>query len=157
MVIINNSVLDTGEPKPLEAFRKGSRGRAKFNMDELREFSAKNPSGSFLVKDGEGQVVGILHASFLREWFLETKAGTFPNQAQDPALRNQSFRSADEGEDDTGEKPNTARPQQTLDALNALGLALTDHGHHWTKKERWLYGRARGWLTSAACGGGLEA
>jgi hypothetical protein len=38
--------------------------------------------------------------------------------------------------------------EHALDAINSLGLALADHGHRWTKRERWLYARAVGWITS---------
>jgi hypothetical protein len=52
---------------------------------------------------------------------------------------------------------NNTRAEQSLDALNALAVALADNYHHWTKRERWLYGRARNWLTSVACGGDSAA
>jgi hypothetical protein len=48
------------------------------------------------------------------------------------------------------------RAGQALEALNEIASALADHGHHWTKRERWLYGRARAWLYSF-CGAGSEA
>ena len=44
-----------------------------------------------------------------------------------------------------------AQAEQALEALNSLAVALAGN-HHWTKRERWLYGRARGWLTSVAHG-----
>ena len=43
------------------------------------------------------------------------------------------------------------RAKQALEALNSLAVALAGN-HRWTKRERWLYGRARGWLTSVAYG-----
>jgi hypothetical protein len=50
------------------------------------------------------------------------------------------------------------RAEQTLEALNTLGSVLADYGHQWTSKERWLYGRARGWLISfGACDGDSAA
>ncbi len=49
------------------------------------------------------------------------------------------------------------RAEQALEALNTLAVALADNYHHWTKRERWLYGRARRWLTSGACGGDSAA
>lgn len=55
-------------------------------------------------------------------------------------------------------KGNAKRAEQTLEALNTLGSALADYGHKWTTRERWLYGRAYGWLTSAfPCDGGSAA
>jgi hypothetical protein len=45
------------------------------------------------------------------------------------------------------------RARQALEAVNTLSLALTDHNHQWTKRERWLYSRASGWLISF-CGAG---
>ncbi|XUX01019.1 MAG: hypothetical protein TUN42_03240 [Dehalogenimonas sp.] len=35
-----------------------------------------------------------------------------------------------------------------IDALNALGVALADHGHQWTNDERELYEKAVALLTS---------
>lgn len=52
---------------------------------------------------------------------------------------------------------NSKKAERTLEALNTLGSALADYGHKWTKRERWLYGRAYGWLTSFSCGGGSAA
>jgi len=43
------------------------------------------------------------------------------------------------------------RAGESLEALNALAVLVPDN-HHWTTRERWLYGRARSWLTSFACG-----
>ena len=43
------------------------------------------------------------------------------------------------------------RAEETMEALNELAV-LVPNEHHWTKRERWLYGRACGWLTSFACG-----
>ena len=51
---------------------------------------------------------------------------------------------------------NKTRAEQALEALNALALALAGN-HHWTTRERWLYGRARGWLISVAYGGDSAA
>ena len=39
------------------------------------------------------------------------------------------------------------RARESLDAINTLSLALTEHHHQWTKRERWLYSRASCWLT----------
>jgi len=41
-----------------------------------------------------------------------------------------------------------ARFKQSLAALNKLAVALADHNHKWTKRERWLYQRASTWLAS---------
>lgn len=46
------------------------------------------------------------------------------------------------------------RATEALEALDTLGLALIDHSHHWSKRERRLYNRARKWLISA-CGADL--
>ena len=48
------------------------------------------------------------------------------------------------------------RAAQALEAFRTLGVALADHSHQWTKHERWLYGRAYGWLISV-CGVGSGA
>jgi hypothetical protein len=64
-----------------------------------------------------------------------------------------------------GDSVNTGTVRKTdkkagiaLEALNALGLALTDHSHRWSTHERWLYMRARGWLISfGACDEGSAA
>jgi hypothetical protein len=48
------------------------------------------------------------------------------------------------------------RVVRTLEALNALGVALADHNHRWSKKERRLYFGAYRWLTSV-CGVGSAA
>ena len=41
---------------------------------------------------------------------------------------------------------NGVRAEQIRKALDTLGLALANHGHKWTKRERWLYGRANGFV-----------
>jgi hypothetical protein len=43
------------------------------------------------------------------------------------------------------------KAERALEALNSLAVALAGN-HRWTKRERWLYGRARGWLISVAYG-----
>ena len=40
-----------------------------------------------------------------------------------------------------------------IEAINTLALALTEHSHQWTKKERSLYKKAMKFLTSS-CGAG---
>jgi len=37
---------------------------------------------------------------------------------------------------------------KTLEAINTMGVALADHNHHWSRKERRLYYGAYRWLTS---------
>jgi hypothetical protein len=54
------------------------------------------------------------------------------------------------------ETKDTKRATEILKALDALGTALADHFHHWSKRERWLYNRARKWLISV-CGADLAA
>lgn len=44
------------------------------------------------------------------------------------------------------------RAKQALEALNIVAVALTDHNHHWTRRERYLYGRAASFLTAFSCG-----
>jgi flagellin-specific chaperone FliS len=48
------------------------------------------------------------------------------------------------------------KAKKTLDALNELGLALANHGHKWTRKQRLLYNYAARWLASF-CDEDLEA
>lgn len=38
-----------------------------------------------------------------------------------------------------------------LQALDAMGLALAEKGHHWTPTERWLYEAAVARLRTASC------
>jgi hypothetical protein len=45
---------------------------------------------------------------------------------------------------------------EAIEAINALALALTDHHHQWTKRERSLYSRAIRFLISF-CGGDSAA
>jgi hypothetical protein len=51
---------------------------------------------------------------------------------------------------------NIKKAKKTLDALNELALALTDHGHKWTHNQKLLYNYAARWLASF-CGEDLEA
>lgn len=35
------------------------------------------------------------------------------------------------------------RATEALDALDTLGVALAEHSHQWSKREKWLFNRAR--------------
>ena len=43
-------------------------------------------------------------------------------------------------------------PHPILDALDALALALTDHGHEWTERERSLYETATSYVGCTGSG-----
>ena len=61
-----------------------------------------------------------------------------------------------ESNDDVNLVTSVTKAELTLDALNTLGVALTDHHHQWSKRERRLYFGAYRWLTSV-CGAGSAA
>ncbi len=43
-------------------------------------------------------------------------------------------------------------PHPILEALDALAIALTDHGHSWTERERQLYETALSYLSGGYTG-----
>jgi len=45
----------------------------------------------------------------------------------------------------------STKAAQTLEAIDTLAVSLAGHEHHWSTRERWLYGRARSWLTTFVC------
>src|SRR5208282_1462053 len=75
----NDYILDLGwlkmtelcDLRPLACRITNGGGTATFDYAELKSFSEHNPTGSFVVKNEQGGVVGIMHANFIRDWFLE--------------------------------------------------------------------------------------
>ena len=57
--------------RPLACRVEDHGGSATFDYNHLKRFSEQNPTGSFVVKNERSEVVGIMHATFIRDWFLE--------------------------------------------------------------------------------------